>query len=69
MEVGPLARLVVGNKYPLGSNLLAAGYNAIYVETGGLNLNVISADLANALIKDGLVSATAGQPPLAARTR
>ncbi|MBE0476343.1 MAG: nickel-dependent hydrogenase large subunit [Coriobacteriia bacterium] len=64
-EVGPFARMIVNGKYPLGVNLIdpsaAPGsvpraYADLYTSGGGLDLTVISADLAHALTQEGLVA-------------
>lgn len=64
MEVGPLARLVVGGMYPLNGVALAGtvpGYTA-YVKTAGtttgLDPRMIAADIAVALVRDGLATLT-----------
>ncbi len=67
MEVGPLARLVVGGMYPIDGSTLASvvpGYTA-YVKTNsssvtGLDPKMIEADIAVALVRDGLATLTVG---------
>lgn len=64
MEVGPLARLVVGGMYPLNGGTLAGtvpGYGA-YVKTAGsttgLDPKMVEADIAVALVRSGLATLT-----------
>jgi hydrogenase large subunit len=63
-EVGPFARLVVAGYYPIDGTALAAtvqGYTA-YVKTAnattGLDPKMIAADVAVALVRDGLATLT-----------
>lgn len=66
LEVGPMARMVVGGLYPLGSLLVdptaAPGsvpraYADLYTSGGALDTTVISADLVSGLTGSGLLAA------------
>jgi hydrogenase large subunit len=67
MEVGPLARMVINDKYPVKGQAIVGGaygagpaYAGIYVDGGALDLRVLAPDLVSGLVGSGLDAAVAG---------